>query len=97
MNKMKKSAANDGDDGDVKDVHDLLVMLQYFCLFTYIRLCFVCLVFCCFSFCSKLIFIEPANDVRAPTPTSLSPRPADWRTGPPCSECNGQTLPGKYL
>ena len=96
---MKKSAANDGvgDDGDVKDVHDLLVMLQYFCLFTYIRLCFVCLVFCCFSFCSKLIFIEPANDVRAPTPTSLSPRPADWRTGPPCSECNGQTLPGKYL
>ena len=47
---MKKSAANDDDDGDVKDVHDLLVMLQYFCLFTYIRLCFVCLVFCCFSF-----------------------------------------------
>ena len=44
---MKKSAANDGDDGDVKDVHDLLVMLQYFCLFIYIRMCIV-FVFCFF-------------------------------------------------
>ena len=49
---MKKSAANDDDDGDVKDVHDLLVMLQYFCLFIYIRLCF----FLLFLFLFKVDF-----------------------------------------
>ena len=54
---MKKSAANDDDDGDVKDVHDLLVMLQYFCLFTYVYSPVFCLsCFLLFLFLFKVDF-----------------------------------------